>query len=143
MTENEFADWQLALIEELRVARLATIRSDGSPHLVPACYAFQGGQFSIPVDEKPKASRNLARLRNIDGDERVTLLFDRYDDDWTRLAWVRVDGRATVLPRGDAEPTALEQLRRRYPQYISMDLDNLPLIVIEPISVAAWRWRSG
>lgn len=138
-----FEQWHLDLIAELRVARLGTIAPDGTPHLVPACYAFEGGALWIPVDEKPKATIRLARLRNIDRDRRVSLLFDRYDDDWLRLAWVRVEGRATVLERGDAEPAALGALRSRYKQYAGMDLEARPLIRVEASRVSGWRWQSG
>ncbi len=62
---------------------------------------------------------------------------------WTTLAWVRVDGLATVLERGDQRPAALQALRARYPQYRQMALEGLPLIVIAPIAVAGWRWANG
>lgn len=131
---------QLELIHELRVARLATVTQAGVPHIVPVCYAYHGGRFFIPIDEKPKTTTNLARLRNIVANPRIALLFDRYDDDWTRLAWVRADGEASVLDTGDAEPAALSALRLRYEQYRVMPLEQLPLIVIQPVSVSSWRW---
>jgi PPOX class probable F420-dependent enzyme len=135
-----FAPWHLELVAALRVARLATIAADGRPHLVPVCYAFVEGRFAISVDEKPKRSTELARLRNIRRDPRVTLLFDRYDDDWTRLAWVRVEGSADVLARGEQWPNALVALRERYPQYEAMDLEALQLITITPDRTTGWRW---
>lgn len=138
-----FDPWQRALIDELRVARLATIAPGGQPHLVPVCYARVENTVVIPVDEKPKRSARLARLRNIVRDPRVTLLFDRYDDDWTRLAWVRIEGTAALQPRGDASTEALSALRARYPQYREMALEALPLIVVEPIRVVAWRWPAA
>ncbi|MGE0602056.1 MAG: TIGR03668 family PPOX class F420-dependent oxidoreductase [Dehalococcoidia bacterium] len=143
MPGQKLSAWQSQLIDELRVARLATVRPDGSPHLVPVCFALRMDRLFIPVDEKPKTTRNLARLKNIAANPRVSILFDRYDDDWTQLAWVRIDGRATVLSKGGGEPAALGELRRRYPQYVPMDLENLSLIVIEPIAVSAWRWPAG
>lgn len=137
------ANWQAELTDTLRVARLATVTPEGAPHVVPVCYARDAGSFVTPVDEKPKTSRRLARLRNIAHQAKVSLLFDRYSDDWTALAWVRVDGLATVLERGDERPAALDALRARYPQYRQMALEALPLIVIEPIAVAGWRWANG
>ncbi len=107
---------------------------------MPVCYAFSEGRIFIPVDEKPKSSTNLARIRNIESDPRVSLLFDHYDDDWTQLAWVRVDGEAEVLARGDSAALALVALRKRYRQYGAMDLESAPLIAIVPANVAAWRW---
>jgi len=135
-----FEPWQDALIAEVKVARLATVSPGGQPHVVPACFAHSGGAFWIPVDEKPKRSTRLARLRNIESEPRVSLLFDRYDDDWTKLGWVRVDGLAAVLPRGDQAAEALAALRVRYPQYGAMALESLPMIRIDPVSVSGWRW---
>ena len=136
-----FEPWHGVLIDELRVARLATIARDGRPHLVPVCYAFVDERFAIAIDEKPKRSTRLARVANIERDSRVSLLLDRYEDDWTHLAWVRVDGDARILARGDGWPEALDALRSRYPQYRAMDLEALPLVVIEPSHVAAWSWN--
>ena len=135
-----FAPWETGLIEELRVARLATIAADGRPHLVPVCYALADGAIVIPVDEKPKRSRNLERVRNIERDPRVTLLFDRYADDWTQLAWVRVDGRASVLPLGEQRPGALAALRARYALYATMALEGRPLLLVVPERARSWRW---
>lgn len=135
-----FEPWQLAFIEELRVARLGTITETGEPHLVPVCYAFVEGRFAIAIDEKPKRRGELARVRNIRRSPRVSLLLDRYDDDWSQLAWVRIDGEGSVFERGDVWPSALVALRKRYPQYESMGLEQLPLISITPLRVSAWRW---
>ena len=97
----------------------------------------------VAVDEKPRREGRLARLRDIERDPRVTLLVDRYEDEWTRLAWVRVEGRATVLERGEEDPAALDALRRRYRQYLGMGLEGLPLIVVAPERVVGWRWDEG
>ncbi|MBI2766851.1 MAG: TIGR03668 family PPOX class F420-dependent oxidoreductase [Chloroflexi bacterium] len=135
-----FDAWQLHLVESCRIAHLGTLARDGRPHLVPVCFAHLDGQFAIVVDEKPKRPGELARVRNIARDPRVTLLFDHYDDaDWTRLAWVRVEGEARVLARGDSWPAALVALRARYPQYRAMALEGLPLIAITPTRVVTWR----
>jgi len=139
----EFAAWHLDLIAELRVARLATVTNRGEPRLVPVCYALVEGEFSIPVDEKPKRAGELARVANIRANPAVSLLFDRYDDDWTRLAWVRVDGTATVAATGGSSPEALAALRARYGQYREMALESLPLIRIVPSRVTGWRWSDG
>lgn len=138
-----FERWQLELLGECRVARLGTIASDGRPRIVPVCYAVVGEAVVIAVDEKPKRGGRLARLRDIARDARVTLLVDRYEDDWARLAWVRIEGRATVLERGDEHPAALQALRARYPQYGSMGLEALPLIVVTPERVVGWQWLAS
>lgn len=135
-----FEPWQLALLAECRVARLGTIAADGRPRLVPVCYAVAGDAVVMAVDEKPKRGGKLARLSDIERDPRVTLLVDRYEDDWARLAWVRIEGRATVMERGREHPAALEALRVRYPQYRAMGLEALPLIAVRPERVVGWRW---
>lgn len=135
--------WQRELVEACRAGRLGTIARDGRPHLVPVCYALVGQELVIAVDEKPKRGGILARVRNIERDPRVTLLFDYYDDDWSRLAWVRVEGRARVLDRGDERPDALTALRARYPQYRAMALEDRPLLAVSIEQVVGWRWSDG
>lgn len=135
-----FAAWQVALLEECRVARLGTIGDGGAPHLVPVCYALCAERIVIAVDEKPKrTTTRLARLRNIQRDPRVALLIDRYSEDWTQLAWLRIDGDASVEDQSSRNPVALAALRKRYPQYRSMGLESLPLISITPTRVSGWR----
>ena len=138
-----FADWELEIIERARRAVLATINPDGRPNLVPVCYAFTEDRFVIAIDEKPKSGRPLARIRNIQRDPRVSLLFDEYDGDWTQLAWLRIEGVASVEPEGAASPRQLAALRTRYSQYQAMALERLRLIVIEPERKASWRWSDA
>ncbi len=138
--EPSLSSWRVDLVQELRVARLATLNSDGGPHLVPVCYAFVGGSIAIAVDEKPKTSTQLARLRNIERDARVSILFDRYTENWMHLAWVRADGTARIAAFGREHPETLDALRQRYRQYRTMDLESRPLILVTPKNVAGWRW---
>lgn len=138
----ELEAWQRDLVESSRVARLATLNPDGSPHLVVVCFAEVDGRFVIPIDEKPKTSTRLARLRNIEHNPRVSLLFDHYDEDWTQLAWLRIDGTAEVVVAGAEMPAALGALRARYSQYGGMALENLPLLRIAPTRATSWRWQS-
>ena len=135
-----FEPWQLELIAETRRAVLGTIAADGRPHLVPVCFALVDHTFGIAIDEKPKRPGRLARLRNIDRDPRVTLLIDRYADDWRQLAWLRVDGEATIVQRGGERPELLAALRGSYVQYRAMALEDSPLILVVPDRVSAWRW---
>lgn len=135
-----FERWQRQLLDECRVARLATIMEDGRPRLLPVCYAVLNDHIVIPVDEKPKRSIELARLRDIRRNRHVTFLADRYEEDWTRLAWVRVEGEAHVLDHAVAAPDGLALLRARYPQYAGMALEPLPLVDITPTRVTGWRW---
>ena len=135
-----FTVWQRELIEESRVGHLGTISRDGRPHLVPVCYALSGGSFWVPLDQKPKTGAALARVRNIEREPRAALLIDRYDEEWARLAWVRIDCTARVLARGESAPDPLAALRARYHQYESMNLEERPLIELSPERVTGWRW---
>ncbi len=136
-----FEAWQRQLLNEIPVGRLATIAGDGRPHLVPVCFALVGEEIAIAIDEKPKREGvRLARLRNIERDARVSLLVDRYDADWTQLAWVRVDGDATVVEQGKQWTEALDVMKARYVQYRVMQLEALPVIRVRPTSVSGWRW---
>ena len=102
------------LFASVPVARLATVRADGSPHLVPIVFAVAGDMIYSAVDAKPKRTRSLTRLANIAANPRVSILADHYEHDWSRLWWVRADGVARVL---DESPPALAALTARYPQY--------------------------
>ena len=97
-----------------RVARLATAGPDGVPHLVPIVFGVLGDLIVTAVDAKPKRTRNLRRLANIAANPRVSVLADHYEDDWSRLWWVRADGVARIL---DNSPRGLTALVERYPQY--------------------------
>ena len=134
-------DSEIAFIQSQRVARLATADVDGHPHVVPVCFAFDGSRFYIALDEKPKRveQRQLRRVRNIEARHEAMLLFDRYDDDWSLLAFVQVYGRADLLvPGAPGHTDALLLLRERYIQYRSMKLEAYPLIVITPQRIVAW-----
>jgi PPOX class probable F420-dependent enzyme len=125
------------------VARLATITPDGIPHLVPVVFAVGGDQHDVvytAVDAKPKTTKQLRRLANIESNPEVSLLVDHYADDWTQLWWVRVDGVASIHEDGDAMHTGYRLLRAKYAQY-----QSVPLIgpVIE-ITVRRWSsWHAA
>ena len=128
------------------MARLATSDADGHPHVVPVCFAFDGSRFYIALDEKPKRveQRHLRRVRNIEARHEAMLLFDRYDDDWSRLAYVQVYGHADLLmPDAPGHAAALLLLRERYAPYRSMKLEEYPLIVITPERVVGWGLMPG
>ena len=135
--------WQARLLEDERSGVLGTIARSGLPQLVPVCYALVEGDIAIAIDEKPKAGGTLARIRNIERDPRATLLIDHYEERWERLAWLRLEGEASVLDGGGEWPAALDALRRRYPRYRAMALEGLPLIRLRPTRVVGWRWQDG
>ena len=116
------------------LARLATV-GETHPHIVPVVFCEVRGAIYVPIDGKPKSGRRLQRLRNIDRDAAVCLLVDVYDDDWSRLRWVRVDGRAERTPTTDAVAAAL---RAKYPQYVTTPLGN-SAIRITVDRVRSWR----
>jgi PPOX class probable F420-dependent enzyme len=122
-----------------RVARLATVRPDGGPHLVPVVFALVRDVIWTAVDAKPKSPRRLQRLRNIEAEPRVSLLVDHFDGDWSKLWWVRVDGTASIVPVDGAEGrAAVAALTVKYPQYES-DPPPGPLIRIEPNVWRTWH----
>jgi len=116
-------------------AVLGTVDRDRGVHLVPVVFSMVGDdRIVIAVDSKPKQSRRLRRLANVEADSRVSLLVDEYDDDWRRLWWVRVDGRASVRER--VEGGVERQHRRRYSQLEGHELG--PWIDIEIGSISGW-----
>jgi PPOX class probable F420-dependent enzyme len=128
-----------ALLAAARVARLATVRADGAPHVVPICFVLAGDAIYTAVDEKPKRTRDLARLANIAAEPRVALLADHYDDDWTRLWWVRVDGEAAVVSDPDERAGALAALAAAYQQYAAAPPAGA-VVGIVPRRWSGWRW---
>jgi PPOX class probable F420-dependent enzyme len=99
--------------DEARVARLATVDPQGRPHVVPICFVIDGDTLYTAVDEKPKRTRRLQRLRNIETNPRVEVLVDHYEEDWSRLWWVRLRGTARIVD----DRRAGELLAAKYPQY--------------------------
>ena len=128
------------LLAECRIARLGTIAPDGRPRLVPVCYAVVGDDIAIAIDEKPKSTTELARVRDVRRDSRVTLLVDRYDDaDWNRLAWIRLEADGQVLERGASWPEAVAALRARYPQYLQMAIEDRPVLRLKVTRAVDWQ----
>jgi PPOX class probable F420-dependent enzyme len=133
-----------SLLEEARRATLATIADDGHPRLVPICYVVVDHVLWSPLDEKPKATddpRALARVRDILARPEVAILVDRWSEDWTELARLRISGRATLVEGGDVPPAVIAALRAKHPQYRDHDPGNRPALRIEV--VAATDWSAG
>jgi PPOX class probable F420-dependent enzyme len=122
------------------VLRLATAGGDGRPHVVPCTFAVDGaGRIVIGIDNKPKTSANLRRLRNIRQNSRVSLLVDHYADDWNELWWARADGTAAIEEAGAEHARHWELLRARYPQYEGEVLDG-PVIVVTVERWSGWAF---
>jgi PPOX class probable F420-dependent enzyme len=120
------------------VARLATVRPDGTPRLVPITFVLVDCLICSAVDEvKPKTSTRLARLADIERDPRVGVVVDHYADDWSALWWVRVDGTAAVHQEGELRERALAALAAKYPPYAEAPPTGV-LLVITPTRWAGW-----
>ena len=127
-------------IEQARTATLGTIAEDGRPRLVPICFVLLEKDLYTPIDEKPKTAgpRTLARVRDIERRADVTVLVDRWDEDWGRLAWLRCDGRASLTDDPHMRTAAIAALRAKYPQYETHELESRPLIRIAIERVRSW-----
>lgn len=125
-----------AIVDGARRAVLATIGPDGAPRAVPITFALRGTDIVSAIDHKPKRARPPARLANIAARPAVAVLFDRYDEDWTRLGWVMVRGRARIEPPGSAGA----ELGARYPQYAGRPPAG-EVIAVTPEAISWWSWR--
>lgn len=121
-----------------RVARLATTDPDGRPHLVPIVFALDGETLYSAVDRKPKRSSRLRRIENARTRPDVTILVDHYDEDWSRLWWIRLRGRARVLDEGPEREHALALLAEKYLQYRDEPPDG-PVLAVDVSEVREWR----
>jgi len=130
-----------ARLEAARIARLATLDAERTPHVIPICFVWNGSVFYSAIDRKPKrvAPTRLARLKNIKKTPRVALLIDQYDEDWTRLWYVLVRGTAELVSTSAERKRAIQRLRAKYSQYDARMLaDDAPVLRITPVRVTAW-----
>ena len=126
-------------LDRSRVGHLATAETGGAPHVIPVCYAATEYSLYITIDEKPKRQdRPLKRLRNILENPQAAFVVDRWDEDWSRLGWVMLRGRAEILYAGPEHDRAQALLVARYPQYRAMQLGGLPVIALRIARAAAW-----
>jgi PPOX class probable F420-dependent enzyme len=104
-------------LDGARVGRFASVVPDGRPHVVAVTFAVTDGTVVHMIDHKPKTTQNLQRLRNVEATPEACLLVDGYDEDWSALWWVRVDGRVIVESEGGRWETARAVLAAKYHQY--------------------------
>jgi PPOX class probable F420-dependent enzyme len=137
--------WALDVLHHARVGRLATADAGGRPLVLPVCFAFDGAYVYSAVDAKPKRTRDLRRLRNIRENPHVSLVIDEYDEDWTRLYWIILEGTADVLETGEPFTRGVDRLLAKYPQYRAMGLarDAGALVRIRPTRILTWRFTGG
>lgn len=131
-------------LDTARVGHLATADTGATPHLIPVTFVRLDDAIYIPIDEKPKTTTRLKRVRNIEENPQAALLVDVYDEDWSQLRWVLIRGRADVLEPGLAPPGApprdeiLAELRAKYPQYHRQSLAQRPIIRLHIDRVTEW-----
>jgi PPOX class probable F420-dependent enzyme len=131
---------QRHFIDTRRVAHLATADGKAAPHVVPVCFGLLDEVLYITIDQKPKREppRPLKRLSNIVQNPQAAIVFDHYDEDWRRLAWVMLRGRAEILESGGEHDRAQALLRSRYRQLEGMRIEGLPVIAIRIERVTSW-----
>ena len=129
-----------AYIDAHRVARLATADAQGTPHVIPICYAFDGHHVYSALDLKPKrvAALRLKRVRNIMANPRVALVIDDYSEDWSALAYVLIRGVAEIVEDGEELRRAEAMLRDKYPQYQELLEEGCTVLKITPDGITSW-----
>lgn len=120
-------------LNDARVARLATADENSRPHIVPVTFAHRDNTVVIAVDHKPKTTRDLKRLRNIQANNQVSVLADHYDEDWSKLWWIRADGTARIHQHTEAVAWLIE----KYPQYRANPPEG-PFILIDVTKTVTW-----
>jgi PPOX class probable F420-dependent enzyme len=125
------------LLDEVRRAVMTTMSAEGTAHSVPVVFVVLDNEILSPIDHKPKLGQKLARVRNLERDDRVTLLADRWDEEWTRLGWLMVQGTAVVDENASLDD--MRALNSRYPQY-EPDERHDALIRIRPHRLLWWTW---
>jgi PPOX class probable F420-dependent enzyme len=146
MSNDQLDAHELAFLVAARRAILATIDPDGRPRPVPICFIVDAADAArvrllTPLDDKPKATddkRTLARVRDIRARPEVSLLIERWDEDWSRLAWLRLHGRAMLLEPADVSQDAVDRLRSKYRQYATHALESSPMIAIDIERATSW-----
>lgn len=129
-----------SLLDHAPVARLATVNPDGTPHLVPIVFVVVGDLIYSPIDGKPKRDGRLARVRNLEANPRAALLIDHYDDDWSKLCWLRIDVEAAVVP---ATTAAVAALKAKYPQYATTPVVTTAARLLEMRALRRIAWAAA
>jgi PPOX class probable F420-dependent enzyme len=126
--------WARDMLETARVARLALLDEEDRPRLVPVTFALWEGAVWSAIDQKPKRASEPARVRRLRRRPEAALLVDRYDDDWSKLAWVELRGPVSIEPLGPA----LDALTEKYPRYV-VERPPGPLLRLAPERCTCWR----
>ena len=130
------------ILHTARVARLATASASGEPLAVPVCFVYLEPWIYTPIDKKPKRAswKGLRRVKNISANPSVSLVIDEYSEDWRKLSYIIVNGRAEIVSVGAEYSESLRALSSKYPQYREMGLEEagLPVIRITPVRIISW-----
>lgn len=135
-------DQAVVRLRSARVGRLASVRPDGRPHVVPFVFALvdedEGFRIYWAVDHKRKRSADVQRLRNLAANPAVELVVDGFDDDWDRLWWVRASGTSRTVEDPDERARGLEALGGKYRQYAERPPEG-EMIVIDVAEITGWE----
>lgn len=101
----------LAFIRSQRVARLATVDADGTPHNVPICPVVLSSKIYFA------SGRDARKVRNIQRNPRVALAFDHYTENWKELAGAMIVGTGVASAQGATFRRARQALYRKYRRY--------------------------
>lgn len=135
------------IIDKARVARLATVDSECKPHLIPVVFVFDNYSYFIPIDEKTKRSRpeKLKRAKNIQQNSNVTLLIDDYNENWRKLYFIMIQGKASIIGGKQLEQNELLLLEKahkllsdKYLQYQKIGIGEYVIMII-PQKVITWK----
>jgi PPOX class probable F420-dependent enzyme len=139
-----FSKPEREFLDRMRVARLATADRAGRPHVIPIVFAVDDRFLFTPIDAKPKrvSANQLKRVRNIRENPDVAVVVDEYHEDWSRLLWVLIRGRAELVEGGSLQTTGIQLLKAKYRQYETMPLANRFLIVVTVENVTTWSTNS-
>jgi PPOX class probable F420-dependent enzyme len=134
------SDAERRFVVHHRIAHLATADTHAVPHVVPVCFALVHETLYFSIDQKPKRglATALKRLRNVAANPAVAIMIDHYEDDWARLGWVLLRGRAEILNAGPEHRDAQGLLRARYPQLNAMQIEHLPVIAVRIERTTSW-----
>ena len=133
-------DRERRFLDSRMVGHLATASRAAVPYVVPICFAISDSTLYTTIDEKPKQrdASTLQRIKNLAENPVASVTVDRYDDDWTRLGWVLLRGRAEILRQGEEHDHAQAVLRKRYFQLQTMRIEALPVIALRLERATSW-----
>ena len=137
---------QRKFIHAKRVARLSTVDRNGRPHVIPICFVIdRWSNILTAIDSKPKRvdDMHLKRVRNISRNPYVAIVFDTYQENWDKLCFLLIHGKAELLDDGIAKKEAVCLLRDKYVQYKEYLNEHAPILRIVPDKITSWGDLGG